>query len=468
MISNATPWPAHRPVRSTRIVTLTILSIVFAFGCGNDEGRGSSGTNGNGTGATNGGGATNGMGATGGDGAVAFSGAALCSIAATPGGGVGFVRLVPDEELEAAEQGEQIDSFEGAIEFPGGVVCAVQNRSVFALNFESPTITRYDEVDGALIEGERVSFANFGLSSLAGSRSNTVFVSDDKAYYLDGSTSQLIVWNPEEMVTIGAIRLGVSERPEALRQSGIQFTLIDGLIVAFNNYSNQQDISVARTDFWFVDPSTNTVVATDTIETCGNLRGRVATATNGDVYLGMSADAAMAHALGLPGSFPPCAVRIRPGTREVDPTYLADLNALTGGLPTAGAIQIGNNLGLLWAYDTNAMPVDPMMTPRELSQAINWGFYEWELGTEQPASRIESLATGTGTTNAFEFDGRSFLVEVAPGFSSSQFFDLANRPVEVTFTFSAGTVTLARLGAAPDARMAQRIKDRGSLGVLSF
>ena len=375
------------------------------------------------------------------------------------------MRLVSDEELES---GDEIDSLEGAIEFPSGVVCAVQGRRVFALSFEAPTITRFDEVDGALVEGPVLSFANFGLSSLAGSRSNTVFVSEDKAYYLDGSTSQLIVWNPEEMVTIGSVPLSVSEPPEGLRQSGLQFSLIDGQVVAFNNYISEQDVSVPRTDFWFVDPSTDAVVATDVIESCGNLRGRVATATNGDVYLGMSADAAIAHALGLPGSFPPCGVRIRAATGEVDSMYVADFNALTGGLPTAGPIQIGDNRALLWAYDTEAMPIDPMMTAREHVLAMNWGYYEWELGTEEPATRIESIAIGTGGTNAFAFDGRSFLVRVAPDFSSSQFFDLAQRPVEVTFTFSGAPLTLDRLGSEPDARMARRIEHRDGLSVLPW
>ena len=114
---------------------------------------------------------------------------------------------------------------------------------------------------------------------------------------------------------------------------------------------------------------------------------------------------------------------------------MADFNTLTAGLPTAGPIQIGDNRVLLWAYDTEAMPIDPMMTAREHVLALNWGYYEWDLGTEQLATRIDSIPTGTGGTNAFEFDGRSFLVRVAPDFSSSEFFDLAERPVEVTFTF---------------------------------
>ena len=440
---------SHRSLGLTRIVAFSVLSIVLAFGCGND------GSNG-----------TNGGGATGGNGTAPFSGAVLCSIAATPEGSAGFMRLVPDGELEAAEEGEQIDALEGAIEFAGGVSCAVKDRSVFALNFESPTITRYDEVDGALVEGPTVSFANFGLTSLASSLPPLVFLSNAKAYYLDAASSQILIWNPEAMETIGSIPLTVADPPEGLRQGGLRVNLIGGQAVAYSSYVNEQDIGVARADFWFVDPNSDEVVATDVTEQCGGLQQNVATATNGDTYIGMSALPAMEHALGLPGSYPPCAIRIRAGTREVDTSYLADLNALTGGLPTGQLISVGNDRALMLAYDTN-IPIDPMLTGRELQTLPNWNFYEWELGTEQPATLVESLPTGTAAVATREFEGRAFLARISPDVSSTELLDLTRRPVEVTFTLSNVTILLARLGSEPDARMAQRIEPRGGLSILS-
>ena len=450
------PWP----LKPTRLAALSIFSIALVFGCGNDGANGV-----NGGGAANGGGATNGSGATGGNGAVAFSGAVLCSLGFTPTGTPGFIRLVPDEELEGADQGQQIDSLEGAIEFAGGVACAVQGRSVFAFDFESPTITRFDEVDGALVEGETVSFANFGLSSLATTRPPLVFVSNQKAYYLDGASEQLIVWNPEAMETIGSIPLTVSDPPEGLRQTGFRVIRIDDQVVTYNNYQNEQQITAARTDFWWIDPETDEIVATDVTEQCGNLQ-TVSTATNGDTYIGMSGAIAMEHALGLPGSFPPCAIRIRAGTREVDPTYLADFNALTGGLPTSGPIPVENDRGLLLAYDTSNIPIDPTLTARELAEVPSWNFYEWELGTEQPATLVESIPTGPAGIATREFDGRAFLARVASDRSSTELLDLTQRPVEVAFTLSEVTLLLARLGTEPDVRMAQRIEHLGGFGVL--
>ena len=219
---------------------------------------------------------------------------------------------------------------------------------MFALSFESPTIPRYDEVDGELVQGETVSFANFGLTSLASS-DQTQLLSDTKAYFLDVSSSQIIVWNPSAMETIGSIPLAIPSPPEGLRQWRLRFIAIDGQVVAYNDYLNEQDVLTARSDFWWIDPETDEVVGTDTTEQCGNLQSSVSRATNGDVYIGMSGGAAMEHALGLPGSFPPCAVRIRAGAREVDFTYLADLNDLTG-FPTAGPISAASprKLSLRW------------------------------------------------------------------------------------------------------------------------
>ena len=66
------------------------------------------------------------------------------------------------------------------------------------------------------------------------------------------------------------------------------------------------------------------------------------------------------------GSFGPCAIRVRSGAREIDPSYIEDQNHLTGGLPTAGMLPSGEDRALVWAYDTNAIPIDPALTAEEL------------------------------------------------------------------------------------------------------
>ena len=444
--SDSTKRPAHRPLRSTRIVTLSILSMVLALGCGNDGANG-----------TNGGGATNGNGAT------PFSGAVLCSLLPQPTGGFSaFVRLVSDAELES---GEEIDSFEDAVEIAGAGTCVVRGRSVFATSFENPTITRFDEVDGTLVEGQRVSFANFGVTSTL---FQPVFISDTKSYYLDIPSLQVIVWNPRAMETIGAIALESPELPEGLRQSTVRTTLIDGSVVLYNVNLTELDTLAARTDFWFIDPDTDEV-ATDTTDQCGGLEPAVSTATSGDTYIGAGARVAMEHALGLPESFPPCIVRIRAGSREIDRSYTADVNTLAGGLPAGGLIPLGNDRALLYGYDTYSMPINPDLTAGEHVLLENWNLYSWNLGSETPATRIEGISPGPGNVAGLVFDGQAFVLRFSSDLSQTELVRLTGETGSTAFTFGGRLTLLSRLdSAAPATRMAQRIEDRGGLGVLSF
>ena len=434
----------HRRLGPTRLAPLCILAL--AFGCGNDG--------------------SNAGGGMGGGTVTPFSGAALCSNLFTAGGITGFIRLVSDQLLEA---GDEIDSAADAIEIAGGTSCAVRNRSVFALRGESPIITRFDEVDGALVEGLSVSLASFGLSSLFVNPRASLIVSDTKAYFVDIFSSQVVVWNPSAMETVGSVPLTVTEPLEGLEPAFGFLVLVDGLVVPYAGYRNEQSVFASRTDVWFIDPETDQVVATDMTEECGGLN-RTTTAPNGDVYFGTNAEVPMEHALGLPGSFPPCAIRIRAGARELDPNYLADLNALTDGLPTAGPVApVGGDRSLVIAYDTSNIPIDPTLTASQLVFNVpSWDYYDWDLGSEQPATRVEGFPPSTGGTELFVFDGSALLVRIAPDFGSNEFIDMTQRPPETVYTFSNITAVLARLGSSPDARMARLIKPHGGLSVLPF
>ena len=445
------PGLATSPIRSAfsprRLAALSILSMLIASGCGNDaSSSGAAGTNG-----------------AGGDGVAPFSGAVLCSnVFSEPR--TGFARLVSDEELET---GEEIEGVQGAIEVGGGIDCVVRDRSVFAFSLESPTATRYDEVDGALVEGETVSFANFGLTSMQG---ESVIVSDTDAYFVDTTSLQVILWNPSAMETVRSISLPVPpELPAGLRLIGINSLLVDDLLVIYSRYFTEQDVYAPLTDFWFFSTATGEVVATDVSE-CGalNYDGRVGFATNGDVYFGSRTRTVAEHALGLPGAPSPCAIRIRAGATEVDPNYFADLNALNGGLPTAALMYpAGEDRVFLVAYDSNTLPIDPNLTARELAALTNWNLYEWELGTEGPMTRVETFPTGIGFLDlrTYEGTGTTYAAVVAPDFSWTELVDVTKNPVETVFRFTNYVNLFARLGNERDAQMAQRIEPRGGLSV---
>ena len=436
-----------------RLAALSILSMLLAFGCGNDGESGSSGTNGNGSGATNGGGATNGTGATGGNGVAPMEDAVLCSIIGSPTGATGFIRLVSNAEIQA---GGEIDSTEGAIEIGGGVACAVWKNAVFAANFESPTMTRYDVIEGELVEGDSVSFMQFGLSSLGSLADQIQVFSDTKAYFFDPSFRQIIVWNPTTMTTIEAIPLSGFEAPEGLLLSRIRAGRVGDRLLLWANYVNEQEFNVSRSVFAFVDSETDEFT-TDVTEACGGFLSASVTTSNGDTYFGSTGGDAINRALGFEGTFAPCAVRVRAGASEVDDTFVADLNQLTGVGPTAGPMAGSGDNGFLLAYDETAMPVDPLRTSFEHTALENWRIYEVELGSSAPARLVEEIPVAQGIGGAATFDGRGFLTRFTRDFSGTDYFDLSRRPIELTYTFSGAVSLFARLDSEPEPRMAQRL-----------
>ena len=455
---------AHRARNSARLATLLLVSIALAFGCGNDEDTRAAGTNG--AGATNGTGATNGSGATGGNGAAPFSGAVLCSLVRQPEGAGGFVRLVPDEELEA---GGEISATEGAIEIAGGTICAVRGTAVFTGSFETPTLTRWDIVDGELAEGDTVSFMNLGLSSVAAASSDSLQVfSDTKAYFFDQSSLQIVVWDPTAMTVTGSIDVApIFAPPQGLAVSRIRATQIGGRFVVWGHYQNAQGVGVARAVFAFVDPETDEIVS-DTSDQCGGFLSASITTSNGDTYFGSTGVVAIDFALGLEGSFEPCALRVRAGATEIDSSFVADLNQLTGVGPTAGPFTGSGTTGFLFAYDPVAVPPDPMLTSFEHLQIPNWRLYEVELGSTGPARLVEELPAGAGVGSASNFDGRALLFQGAPDFTSTNALDLSQRPIDTVFVFSGSPIFFARVQGEPRSRMAQRMEPRRGLTVLPF
>lgn len=432
-----------------RLLRLFVAGLVFAWavaGCSDDSSDDTGGTGGTaGTAGSDGTGGTagNGGGSGGMGGSVSPSqDAALCALIPTPTGASGFVRVVPAAAVDA---GGEIDVSEGAIEVGAGVACAVWKSAVFVARVESPTMTRYDVVDGELVEGATVSFMGFGLTSLGALSGQIQIFTDDKAYFFDPIFGQIIVWNPTTMTTVEAIELTGFDPPDGLGLSRIRSGRIGDRLFLWANYVNEQGFNVARSVFAFVDPVTDEFT-TDTIETCGGFLSATVTTDNGDTYFGSTAGDAINHALGFEGTFPPCAVRVREGATEVDDTFVADLNQLTGVGPSAGPFVGVGNLGFLLAYDETAMPVDPLLTSFEHTALDNWRFYAVELGSTTPATLVEDLPIGQGIGGSAVFDGRGFLIRFARDFSSTSWFDVSDTPIVETYRFGGAVQLFERFG----------------------
>ncbi|MEM1416077.1 MAG: hypothetical protein AAGH15_14315 [Myxococcota bacterium] len=372
------------------------------------------------------------------------AGAALCSVVFGPDGTTGFVRFVPDDELNS---GEVIDSAAGGFEF-GGVTCLVRGRNVYAHDWESATITRYEvERDGALVERDRVSLAGLGITSFSGGGDNLVIASDERAYFLSQS-GILAAWDPSTMSVVGDIDIApLFDTGDAdIEFNGARVLALGDRVGVFPNYLTPTMTQAAGARVGFVDPATDAVTFSAFTEQCGNVQSQFALAENGDAYFGHSGAVSMEHALGLPGSFPPCSIRIREGATEFDATYTADLNALTGGRPTAGPVPLTPGRALLYAFDTDAMPIDPEATQNELWAAANWSFFLWEPGSDAAATPVPELGVGSGFVDSLVYGGETYLRQFALDLSGTELISLDDDTLgEVAFRLSNLTNSLNRI-----------------------
>ena len=265
------------------------------------------------------------------------------------------------------------------------------------------------------------------------------------------------------MTTIEAIPLSGFEPPEGLLLSRIRAGRVGDRLLLWANYTNEEGFNVSRSVFAFVDSETDEFT-TDVTEACGGFLSAFVTTRNGDTYFGSTGGDAINHALGFEGTFAPCAVRVRAGASEVDDTFVANLNELTGVGPTGGPMAGSGDNGYLLAYDETAIPVDPLLTSVQHTALENWRIYEVELGSTAPATLVEEIPVTQGIGGAATFDGRGFLTGFTRDLSGTTYFDLSQRPITLTYTFTAAVSLFARLERAPLPRMAQTTVPRGALG----
>src|SRR5699024_11988474 len=119
----------------------------------------------------------------------------------TPDGRTNYVSLVNDL------MGGEVNPAE-ALEVPGRSRFYAQPQSNYFLigNGENLTFTKYklSEEGSKFKEGEKFSLANEGVTSL---QARTVFLSDTKAYYIDNTQGQVVVFNLEKIENTASLDL---------------------------------------------------------------------------------------------------------------------------------------------------------------------------------------------------------------------------------------------------------------------
>jgi hypothetical protein len=309
-------------------------------------------------------------------------------------------------------------------EFAGWSSVDSHEAVLFVGHGEKPEVTRYQaSADGALGEAEStVSFAGYGLATA--SLSFNTIVDGQMAHMALDETTRLL-WEPTEMALLRAV-----ETPEVERER-------DGLSVTAANYQGRvvRDDGVVQPFFWhdadwyeFHQQSQVGIYSRDgALESlvdvpCPALQ--IATQDEaGNLYFSGMSDTIPFQLIEAGSGLERCVARIDAGERTIAEGWPRRFEELTGGRPTGAFHYLKDGMGLLAVYHVeNADPESDTFLDDWYTE--NWGLWLVDL-EEWQAEPLEAWPLGSGNVFVSQVDGRLFVHEVEPDFSSTTIYEMS-------------------------------------------
>ncbi|HEX6245353.1 MAG TPA: hypothetical protein VFZ61_30735, partial [Polyangiales bacterium] len=275
-----------------------------------------------------------------------------------------------------------------SLEVPGASrFYAPSSGGFFALGSnEDYSITRYDlDEQGRPRESGRVSFAAIGVSRL---HFRAVFVSETKAYYIDHTQAQIVVWNPRTMEIERSIQL-----PEELQNGYEGYTTVlpyhryplvqDRLFIPVSWYNFEQGTARDVTGLVVFDTDKDEVISYTETDRCAGA-SELAFDANGDVYYGTSvnhpfyafAQDPQQRAVERPG----CILRIRAGEQEFDPDYLVKLSdVVQGGVAMGLTDGAEPGIGYVQVLDEDEQRWSDVTSEDEFWESAAWRWWRLDL-----------------------------------------------------------------------------------------
>lgn len=269
-------------------------------------------------------------------------------------------------------------SLDDGIEIAGRSLGVGPNEGGALFVSNGPELTRYDlNEDDELIEGATISFLPAGLSSIGEYQGQFQFVSESKAYFFDGSTGQILVWNPKEMTFIKSISLAELVHADELLTFGGAPVIEGDKIMAFPGWRSADNTRViARSAVVTLDTSTDTV-AIDVDERCGYTRDGVL-ADDGMLYLATEAFASAVYHYNTDNAPAPCLIRFDTDSGSFDSSFQTDLTTVFDGA-VAGTLLTGpDNEAYILTLDFSGYEGPPV--PRVLASSPVWNWAALSLG----------------------------------------------------------------------------------------
>jgi len=315
-------------------------------------------------------------------------------------------------------------SLDKGLEIPGRALnFGVEDTGVvFVASDDGPTITKYAlQSDGSLSQaGDPITFLGKGVSYIGEYQGQVQFVSETKAYYFDGPTAQVIIWDPKNMAVTGSIALAELVMPDTtLTFTAAPLRRGDEVITFAGLRAGPEVPSVAAVVV--VDSKTDkATIVKDT--RCGYVRDGVE-ADDGKIYMATEAYGASVHRLNPENAAAPCMLRFDPATNQFDPAFHVELNTLFDGKAAGSLLRGPKGEPYLRVLDETAFEIMPDTHPRVLASAPAWKWASVTLG-DKPAATVLDAETNNGSVIPLSLGDRRF-VALYQGQDSTKFFEIA-------------------------------------------
>jgi len=283
-------------------------------------------------------------------------------------------------------------------------------------------VTRYRLDGDKLVESGRVSFLNKGVQSFGEYGSQFQFISDNKAYWFDRATVQVVVWNPTDMTVSGSIPLHELVFPN----EKVTFTSVPihkgNMLYTFVGWRRGDTLQTMPTRTAVIAIDTTTDEASIVMKNaCANVRDGYL-ADDGYIYMATESYGTAAYTHNHADAPAPCLLRFDTESGTFDDDYDQALNDLLG-VPT-GTLVVGENKSVFLRWLDEAAVPPGTDDARKLSSAPAWGWAKLTVGDTPTAAKIEVGELTGGRTLPF-VSGSHVFIPAFEGQASTTFNELS-------------------------------------------
>ncbi|MEM9066920.1 MAG: hypothetical protein AAGE52_00400 [Myxococcota bacterium] len=293
----------------------------------------------------------------------------------TPDSRAIFLNVLPDLEPRTIEPGN-------GLEVGGSSRATVYDGKVYAFESETGEVARYRVTEGLeLVEDGRFSMTGLGITRF---RTQFIFLSPTRAYYVDIAGRQVVVFNPTAMEIVSTFPAVEFERGDFNISVARPVQVGDRVMiaVAWDNASDGEFVpSVAVVVLSATEDRVERIIEDDR---CALAGGGFA---DGDRFYAIGDSGAGGFDIfGVAPIADPCVVRTDGETFD---DFVVDLRTVTGAPHFSDAIGAGDGTFVTRIYDSDIDP-DTLTDPFGFFNLEVWRYaiVEIETGT---TSRIEDL-----------------------------------------------------------------------------